>query len=226
MDIPLSYIKPIYPPRIITHDHPEDEDPSIQETLENLHLQPHPEGGYFVETDRDPHHVLNPFRSRTPNAEVGSDATRPASTTIFYFLTPHAPLGAFHRNRARTIHTWHRGRGRYVVIHADEASNNPKEDLGRAKAPIGSFVVGPDVARGERMQWVVEGGKYKSSFLLPDAPIDDAEDGTDRGSRGLLIAEVVVPGFESADHDFLRREQMDQLLTSDQTRELNWMLKS
>lgn len=42
--------------------------------------------------------------------------TRNASTSIHYLLTPESPMGAFHRNRGRTIHTLHRGRGRYVII--------------------------------------------------------------------------------------------------------------
>lgn len=46
---------------------------------------------------------------------------------------------------------------------------------------VEAFVVGQDIEKGERLQWVVEGGKYKGTFLLPD-------DGG--GSDGLLISEV------------------------------------
>lgn len=49
------------------------------------------------------------------------------------------------------------------------------------KAGIETFVVGQDIEKGERLQWVVEGGKYKGTFLLPD-------DGG--SSNGLLISEV------------------------------------
>ena len=41
----------------------------------------------------------------------------------------------------------------------------------------------PNVHSGEKLQWMVEGGKYKASFLLPDI------DGTTE-SGGLLISEV------------------------------------
>lgn len=71
------------------------------------------------------------------------------------------------------MHTLISGRGRYVLIHADEESE------GEGKKRIETFVVGKDVERGERSVWVVEGGKYKASFLL------DGEDG-----EGLLISEV------------------------------------
>lgn len=46
--------------------------------------------------------------------------------------------------------------------------------------------MGPNVECGERMQWVVDGGKYKASFLLPDS-LDQDQDGY---SGGLLISEV------------------------------------
>ena len=68
------------------------------------------------------------------------------------------------------VHTLISGRGRYVLIHADEPGT---------KKRIETFVVGTDVTKGEKSVWIVEGGKYKASFLL-----DGAE-----GER-LLISEV------------------------------------
>ena len=46
-------------------------------------------------------------------------------------------------------------------------------------------MVGHDINAGERLQWVVDGGKYKASCLLEDV------DGGD-GSDGLLISEVPI----------------------------------
>lgn len=77
------------------------------------------------------------------------------------------------------MHIWQRGRGRYVIIHADEVDGSVEN----AKARVETFVVGPNVEAGERMQWVVEGGKYKAYFLLPDEPEGET-------SSGLLISEV------------------------------------
>ena len=147
------------------------EHPASQSIIDTLKLQKHPEGGYFVETDRDQLRVPNPFPGHAAN-----DSTRNASTTIYYFLTPASSKGSFHRNKGRTVHTLHKGRGRYVIIHADEA------DPG-AKARIETFVVGQNIAAGERLQWIVEGGKYKASYLLPD--VDGGNE-----SDGLLISEV------------------------------------
>jgi len=95
-----------------------------------------------------------------------------------------------------------------VLIHADEPGQ-PKR--------IESFVVGHDVNKGERLQWIVDGGKYKASYLLPD------EEGG-KESEGLLISETVVPGFEFCDHDFLSPEGLRELLGSEKAEELSWLL--
>jgi predicted cupin superfamily sugar epimerase len=58
------------------------------------------------------------------------------------------------------------------LIHADEPGTTKR---------IETFVVGHDVTKGEKSVWIVEGGKYKASFLL-----DGAE-----GER-LLISEVCL----------------------------------
>lgn len=148
------------------------ETPSTRALITKLQLQKHPEGGFFHETDRDPLRVPNPFRY---SGTVDADSTRSASTTIYYLLTPASPTGHFHRNRGRTVHTLHRGRGRYVIIHAGKEKGE--------KGKVETFVVGQDMHRGERVQWIVEGDKYKASFLMPD------EEGR-LESEGLLISEV------------------------------------
>lgn len=128
-----------------------------------------------------------------------------------------------------------------MLIHADEVlasydddSNlssssgqdgqklNPNTDSralksGRGKARVETFVVGPDVERGEREQWIVEGGKYKASFLL--------EGERDGRQEPLLISETVVPGFEFKDHDFLTRERFEKLLGEEQRAELQWLVR-
>lgn len=159
------------------------ETPSTHQLITKLRLQKHPEGGYYLETDRDPLHVPNPFRSSSSDDKDNDDdrdSTRSASTTIYYLLTPASPTGHFHRNKGRTVHTLHRGRGRYVIVHGDETE---KVGGGGGKARVETFVVGQDIHGGERVQWIVEGGKYKASFLLPD------EEGRPE-SQGLLISEV------------------------------------
>lgn len=202
--------------------HPPSSEPArIQRTIATLGLQPHIEGGYFVETDRDSLLVPNPFQNLpllTNATSKDTSTTRSASTTIFYLVTPGSPIGHFHRNRGRTVHTLHRGRGRYVLLHVDR-----RDEQGRV--PIETFVVGQDVENGERLQWIVDGGKFKASFLLPDH--DDGEQGS-TSDKGLLISETVVPGFEYSDHDFMTAEAMAEALEGRQQQEmaeLAWLLK-
>lgn len=152
---------------------PATEHPGSQSIIDTLKLQNHPEGGYFVETDRDQLRVPNPF-----SGHDSGDSTRSASTTIYYFLTPASSKGSFHRNKGRTVHTLHKGRGRYVIIHANEVDPS-------GKARIETFIVGQNIGAGERLQWIVEGGKYKASYLLPDVYGGNESD-------GLLISEVIT----------------------------------
>jgi predicted cupin superfamily sugar epimerase len=191
------------------------ESPEVHAVISTLELMPHIEGGYFIETDRSPDTVSSPFPIKTSfTSELtpkrpGFNATvRNSSTTIYYLLTPNGPQGGFHRNKGRTVHTLHKGRGRYVVIHANEPVKEKR---------IETFIVGPDIERGEKLQWIVEGEKYKASYLLPD------EDGGVH-SQGLLISETVVPGFEFCDHDFLSRQGLEELIGTQKAEELSWLL--
>ncbi|MCJ1470025.1 hypothetical protein MMC07_008670 [Pseudocyphellaria aurata] len=198
---------------------------SIQRLIKRLGLIPHVEGGYFVETDRDLLQVPNPFllqdqghpqpapsnQWQQPEEEPnGHDSTRSASTSIHYLLTPDSPKGHFHRNKGRTVHTLHQGRGRYVIIHADEVKKGEK-------ARIETFIVGHNIENGEKLQWVVEGGKYKASFLLP------ADEDTVTSEK-LLISETVVPGFEYRDHNFMTADTLKGLVSDEQYDELHWLL--
>lgn len=57
------------------------------------------------------------------------------------------------------------------------------------------------------------------SSLIPDE--DDGPESLD----GLLISETVIPGFEYADHDFLKTEEFVDYLDEEQQDELKWLLK-
>ncbi|QYS94953.1 Cupin_5 domain-containing protein [Trichoderma simmonsii] len=190
------------------------ESAAVKSIISSLSLIEHVEGGYFAVTDVSNTKIPSPYPA-TPLSQRTIDlvnglpddfdyALRRLSTTIFYYLTPNRPQGSFHRNRSRIIHSLHRGRGRYVLIHPD----------GR----IESFVVGPNIERGEKLQWVVEGGVFKASFLLPDT---DGQSGSD----GLLISETVVPGFEYADHEFLSHERLVEVLPEAKAKAVEWLVK-
>ncbi|KAL1644968.1 hypothetical protein SLS58_004039 [Diplodia intermedia] len=157
----------------------------------------------------------------TQQQQQWTTLTRSASTSIYYLLTQGRSLGRFHRNSGRTVHTLHKGRGRYVIIHADEVVNGIRP---KGEARVETYVVGQDVAAGERLQWIVEGGKYKASFLLPDDGGEGGEGEANSSKDGCLISETVVPGFEYADHDFLKPERLVELVGEERAAELAWLL--
>lgn len=149
--------------------------------IKALNLESHVEGGYFrriyVHSTTIPVSIFatspsaSSSASSSPSHDSGVDSgeteVRAASSSIHYLLTPHSPIGHFHRNKSVILHSLHRGRGRCVLITED----------GRVE----SFVVGHGVERGEKCMWVVEGGVWRASFL---------EEGTNDG--GLLITEVCI----------------------------------
>ncbi|KAJ4133576.1 hypothetical protein NW768_005163 [Fusarium equiseti] len=210
----LSIMKPSFTPSS------EPENPRSRSLIKALSLELHIEGGYFRQTDANPITIPSTYSSNALSDETvelsggtreGYNAnTRRLSTTIFYLLTPRQSKGNFHRNRSRVIHTLHRGRGRYVLIHPD----------GR----IESFIVGNAVEKGERLQWIVEGDVWKASYLLPTEQNPTYETG-EQETDGLLISETVVPGFEYEDHEFLTRQGISDLLREDQVRELDWLVR-
>ena len=257
--------------------------PSLTSLISALSLQPHPEGGYYVETDRSPFRVpnpfLHPFPPSTPSSSsakalvkptlehpaqdedvIADNSTRASSTTIFYLLAPSSPRGVLHRNKARTMHTLHKGRGRYIMIHPPSpsvsingagAGNGSEMDPNvttQNKARMETFIVGPDVSAGEKLQWMVEGDVWKASFLLPPSTSSNPSSPKSSSSQSspmpaqvaahehainktqeenlLLISETVVPGFDFRDHDFLTWEGFEELVGIEGGREeWGWLVK-
>jgi predicted cupin superfamily sugar epimerase len=218
------------------HPSQSPEPPQIQSLVDHLSLIPHIEGGYFAETDRDPTTIPNPFSPTTVASEVtlslledheshktpGFDPSkRNLSTSIHFLITPKTPTAHFCRSRARAVHTLHKGRGRYVMVHEN--------------GEVESYVVGLDVEKGERVQWIVEGGVWKGSYLLSDDEDDGGEkvevNGTgvtrerEPKSGGLLISETVVPGFEYCDHEFLTSVRLRKLVGEEKAEELAWLCR-
>jgi predicted cupin superfamily sugar epimerase len=77
IDSTLTPLTPSYPPSKPSLDR---ESPQTRALITHLNLQPHIEGGYFVETDRDTLRVPNPFSKQAsqslslihPNSQTSS----------------------------------------------------------------------------------------------------------------------------------------------------------
>lgn len=121
------------------------------ELARRLGMQPHPEGGWFVETWTAGH-------SFTP---VGYPGARAAATAIYFLLCP-GEESRWHVVRSDEIWLWHRGGP--LDLHLGGEGALPKEGA----APIR---VGPGVERGERPQTLVPGGTWQAARPAGDEPV-------------------------------------------------------
>lgn len=193
----------IIPPNFVSFPAPEA--PTVlREIIDAWGLIKHPEGGYYRETDRSRFEMevkqVADGQDSKDSQSSSSTVRRNYHTLIYYLLTPDSPNGRFHKNKNSIIHILQRGKGQYVLTYPD----------GRVK----SFKVGFDYANGEVSQWVVPGEVYKASFLLPNEEF----------SNGLLISEVVVPGFDFEDHSFMTAKELVDIVGEHRAEELKFLL--
>lgn len=81
---------------------------TVQQIVERLGLEPHPEGGWFREAYRASDQVRHP-------ALPAGDAARPAGTAIYYLL-PAGEFSAFHRV-THSDELWHLYAGDPLELH-------------------------------------------------------------------------------------------------------------
>ncbi len=112
---------------------------SAAQIIDLLSMEPHPEGGYFVETFRDTIQT--------------SDDTRSACTAIYYLLQA-GEMSAWHRvTDASEI--WHWYAGAPLALRTSPDGEQTSE-----------VRLGPDLPAGERPQTVVEAGHWQSAEPL------------------------------------------------------------
>ena len=109
---------------------------SAAEVVRLLALSPHPEGGHFRETFRDPERLDG----------------RAASTAI-YFLLARGERSHWHRIDAAEV--WHYYAGAPLVLEMSDENG-----------PIRRMKLGPDIAMGERPQGLVPAGHWQAAESL------------------------------------------------------------
>ncbi|WP_051943673.1 cupin domain-containing protein [Streptacidiphilus rugosus] len=109
----------------------------------------------------------------SPHAHHTPGGERPTATSIHYLMTDARPCGRLHRNRSDILH---------FFLEGDPVEYHVLDAEGRHRVHL----LGPDTP-GRLL--TVPGGRWKASRLPP-------------GSRYTLVAEVVTPGFDFADHEF------------------------
>ena len=110
-----------------------------------LHLDPHPEGGWYRETWRSSQDVAT------------ADGRRRAAATLIHFLIPAGESSAWHRVASDEIWLAHRG---IVTLELG----------GRGEAPEGSErrVLGVDVADEQSVQVLVPAGVWQRTLPTDD----------------------------------------------------------
>lgn len=106
------------------------------EIIRTLKMQPHPEGGHYVETWR----------------EASADGGRGAGTAI-YFLLQLGELSHWHRIDATEIWHWYAGAPLVLTV-----SPNGHDAW--------SIRLGPDLATGQQPQVVVPAGQWQTAESL------------------------------------------------------------
>ena len=107
------------------------------EIVRLLELAPHPEGGHFRETFRDPR----------------LEGVRAASTAI-YFLLAHGERSHWHRIDA--AEAWHFYAGAPLLL----------EIAASGSGAVTRMTLGPDLAAGERPQAIVPAGAWQAAESL------------------------------------------------------------
>lgn len=161
-----------------------------------FNLKPHPEGGFYSETFRDPSITLS--KSQLPPQYK---VDRPISTCI-YFLLPSGYVSRLHR--IPCAETWHFYKGDPLTVF--ELTNT-----GEVKQTI----LGSDIAAGQKVQYTVPPyvwfGSYPTMDLqtsssdgksLVKAPTRDSE------SHYSLVGCTCAPAFQFEDFELAKRAEM------------------
>jgi len=121
---------------------------TAKQYVEKLHLQPHPEGGYFKETYRCSENIVS---SCLPERFTGS---RSISTSIYYLLE-QGDYSGFHK--IKSDECWHFYAGGQLLIRVIETIGN-----------YYCIKLGSDILNGETFQFVVPAGAWFASEHAAD----------------------------------------------------------
>jgi len=146
--------------------------------IQQLNLEPHPEGGCFRQTYRS---ELTIAKEALPRGFRGPRAV----CTAIYFLLQGEEFSAFHRLRSDEM--WHFYCGAPLLVHVIEPDGSHSEIL-----------LGNEAERGQSFQAVVKAGCWFASCLQ------------ERNSYALVGC-TVSPGFDFADFELAKREELAQL---------------
>jgi predicted cupin superfamily sugar epimerase len=160
---------------------------SKQHLIDRFQLVPHPEGGHYRETHRDPMRVARILGPVTAGNETGGIA-RSASTCIYYMLCDGA-YSAWHRIRSDEV--WHFYAGDSIDVHVIDAKGQwITHRLGNALADDNAA-----------FQVVVPAGCWFAAERSARAGDADA-------AGYAFVGCTVAPGFEFSDFELADAEAL------------------
>ncbi len=122
--------------------------PSADDWIRQLHLQPHPEGGYYAETYRSPEEIA---AAHLPGRYAGNRSF----ATAIYFLVKGGSFSSLHRIQSDEL--WHFYAGSRLTVYSIDPEGN-----------LAEILLGSDAGAGETFQGVVPAGCWFGS-KVPDA---------------------------------------------------------
>lgn len=149
---------------------------TAQEVIKLLSLTPHPEGGYYRETYRDP----NIITSNTSNLNFPSHAVniQRSPSSAIYFLLEGAGYSRLHRIDAAEV--WHFYGGTSALEVVELTASGPRVTR-----------LGMDLLNGEAPQYTVPEGTWFGARIAED--VVEANDGN--GTGWALVGCTVAPAF-------------------------------
>ena len=120
----------------------------IQDLVNRLDLEKHPEGGYFKETHRSVGEITE------ENLGTSYKGSRNYSTTIYFLLTSDN-FSAFHRIKQDEI--WHFYDGSPIRLHIITKEGIQEE-----------HTIGRDFEKGQTPQLIVKGGDWFASEVMDE----------------------------------------------------------
>ncbi|KAE8542788.1 hypothetical protein D1P53_000851 [Cryptococcus gattii VGV] len=192
-------------------------------------LQKHFEGGFFVQSvavESAVPKLPSPQNAHVPQSDAlrgrvqhalgpgtellcGPSGNEPAgedkrldATLIYYLLTPESYRGKMHMNLHSTFHLHHAGRALYTLIRPPQKDGD--------EPTVRRMMMGSNSSLGEVTQLFVPGGWWKASEIPEeDMLLLEAVKDNDLKERiGCLISEVVVPGWNPDQHQFIDEDKL------------------
>jgi len=172
--------------------------PTAEQMAASLGLEPHPEGGYYLETYRAGRKL------RTPRGE------RPASTAIVYLVTEES-VSRLHRLASDELWVYQGGLPLELVTIAPDGELRRRvlgglEEIVHSRAPGQEESEGipaglPEGSLGRLTQALVPAGNWQGARLAGGPHLPAAR-------AWALVSCIVTPGFDVADFEMGDRDAL------------------